>query len=215
MALSVSHLTRKAKREAICVLCQAFERDPVFCYFFPGATERWQAFALIFSDLITANLRFRSVYVATDHGKLVGAAIWRTPDAKDSVIDGIRTAIAQRRLRLISEDAARGLAIGFGTLGALHPEGPHWYLAFVGVAPDRQRGGVGGTLLSPVLAAADSAQVPCYLETPFPETHAFYRRLGFELLDQRSPFPGAGPIWRMQRPPRDRDSDYRLLSGVR
>ena len=84
---------------------------------------------------------------------------------------------------------------------SLHPEEPHWYLAFVGVDPAAQRSGVGSRLLSPVLAQADAAGRLCYLETPFPETHQFYRRHGFELGKAARPFQGAPGLWTMLRNP--------------
>ena len=83
----------------------------------------------------------------------------------------------------------------------MHPEEPHWYLAFVGVDPALQRTGVGSRLLAPVQALADHDGLPCYLETPFPETHAFYRRLGFEVATLTQPFAGAPGLWTMVRPP--------------
>ncbi|GAC1671877.1 MAG: hypothetical protein PVS2B2_03700 [Candidatus Acidiferrum sp.] len=42
----------------------------------------------------------------------------------------------------------------------------------------------------------------CYLETPFPATHDFYRRLGFELGPATHPFEGAAPLWTMIRLPK-------------
>ena len=56
--------------------------------------------------------------------------------------------------------------------------------------------------MAPALAAADAARVICYLETPFPRTHAFYERLGFERQAELFVFTGAPQgIWAFVRRP--------------
>ena len=90
---------------------------------------------------------------------------------------------------------------GFGQLEAGHPADPHWYLFFVGVDPSCQGQRIGEQLLVPVLRAADAANTLCYLETPFPRTHAFYQRLGFEIRTEGHPFAGAPTLWTMLRSP--------------
>jgi hypothetical protein len=68
----------------------------------------------------------------------------------------------------------------------------------------RQGAGIGDALLQPAVAEADRAGVLCYLETPFPRTHAFYQRLGFEIASTSRPFPSARPLDIMIRKPRPR-----------
>ena len=80
---------------------------------------------------------------------------------------------------------------GFAALEHVHPCAPHWYLAFVGIEPAIQSRGIGRALLAPVLEKADRTNTLCYLETPFPRTHAFYERLGFTRNGEHRPFVGA------------------------
>jgi len=87
--------------------------------------------------------------------------------------------------------ASRHLFDGFAALEQFHPSDPHWYLAFVGIAPAIQGRGVGRALLAPVLKIADDTSAFCYLETPFPRTHEFYERLRFVRHSEHSPFVGA------------------------
>jgi GNAT superfamily N-acetyltransferase len=96
--------------------------------------------------------------------------------------------------------ASPRLLAGFAALAQRHPPLTHWYLAFVGVEPRWQRHGFGRALLAPALSKADAAGIPCYLETPFPDTRAFYVRLGFKDGEQLHPVEGAPPIWTMTRP---------------
>jgi GNAT superfamily N-acetyltransferase len=104
-------------------------------------------------------------------------------------------------LRGLCPGGVRRLSERFAAAAALHPAESHWYLAFVGVEPNLQRARVGTLLLAPVLALADRDRTPCYLETPFPETHAFYRRLGFQLVAELAPFPQAPSVSVMLRAP--------------
>jgi hypothetical protein len=59
-------------------------------------------------------------------------------------------------------------------------------------------------LLAPVLERADADGQLCYLETPFPQTHAFYHRLGFEHGDQLHVFDQAPAVVAVLRQPRSR-----------
>jgi GNAT superfamily N-acetyltransferase len=104
-------------------------------------------------------------------------------------------------VRVLFPDRSRKLFGGFSATVSLHPKVPHWYLAFVGVEPRQQAKGVGRQLLAPVLELADHHGAVCYLETPFPGTLDFYRRLGFVLEIEARPFENAPPIWTMTRQP--------------
>ncbi len=102
-------------------------------------------------------------------------------------------------VRNISRRGAEGLLSGFATLESRHPTDPHWYLIFTGITPNDQGQGFGSKLLATWLDRADRTGTICYLETPFPEMHAFYRRLGYEITWQGNPFAGAPTIWTMIR----------------
>ena len=135
-------------------------------------------------------------------GTLHGVAAWVPPEAPNSSRRSVLPArFASFEVRALFPRAAPQLLGGFDTLGQSHPEEPHWYLAFVGIEPDRQRRGLGRILLAPIIARADQAGVACYLETPFPDTRSFYRRLGFEDTDELRPVTDAPTIWTMTRAP--------------
>ena len=84
---------------------------------------------------------------------------------------------------------------------AKHPHEPHWYLATLGTAVEQQGKGVGGALLRPVLEHCDAEGLPCYLESSKERNLPFYRRHGFEVVEE-VPLPDNGPsIWTMWREP--------------
>ena len=74
----------------------------------------------------------------------------------------------------------------------MHPHEPHWYLASLGTAVDRQGKGVGRALMRPVLGALRRRGLPCYLESSKERNVPFYRRHGFEVVEE-VPLPATGP----------------------
>ena len=82
-----------------------------------------------------------------------------------------------------------------------HAPGPHWYLMVIGVDPAHAGQGVGSALIRPVLARADAEGVACYLETAQPANVAFYRRLGFRVLDEVVEPVSGLRLWTFRRDP--------------
>ena len=142
-----------------------------------------------------------AVYAARNADGLAGVAAWLPSDTDDAP-PGRRARLCATTVRMLYPRTGGKLFVGFEGLAALHPHEPHWYLMFVGVEPALQSGGVGAALLAPVLERSDAERVLCYLETPFEQTHTFYRRLGFELGSESKPFEGPAPVWTMTRAPR-------------
>ena len=82
------------------------------------------------------------------------------------------------------------------------PARPHWYLALLGVEPDRWGHGVGSALLRSFLADVDESGEVVWLETDRPENVAFYARAGFEVTGRLQIF--GVPVFLLERPARAR-----------
>jgi GNAT superfamily N-acetyltransferase len=65
-----------------------------------------------------------------------------------------------------------------------HPQGPIWYLATIGVEPERWGLGAGRALLADFIAQVDADGAPAYLETDRPDLERYYARMGFEVCDR-------------------------------
>ena len=195
--------------EAAGVLARVFHDNPNFVDLFPA--ERVRARAL--GRLQTAGLRdalgFGHVYAAvrgpmgSGSEELVGVAAWLPPGGfplspwrkvralPDMV--SILAATPRSSLRLLRYT---------DRLTRLHPAQPYWYLQVVGVDPAARGLGIGTRLVEPVLALADEAGEPCYLETMTERNVGWYQSLGFEVRDAGVRFvPGGPPNWTMIRPP--------------
>jgi GNAT superfamily N-acetyltransferase len=82
-----------------------------------------------------------------------------------------------------------------------HPHAPHFYLAFVAVAPRLQGLGLGGAILEATVKRADAAGAPAYLENSNPKNTRLYERCGFVAGKNIAPkgAPALLGMWRAQR----------------
>ena len=183
------------------LLARAFVADPFLGYLLPGARRRQLAFLPFFRSAIRHQVELGTVWVCEQDGRMVGVSAWFPPDsAPPGTRTRLRTAANTALIRGLFPRASGRLLNTFAGFDAHHPTVPHWYLAFIGVDPDAQGCGIGRALLGPAIEEADRDGLPCYLETPYPETHLFYNRNGFELTAELHPVDGAPPVWTMTRP---------------
>ena len=80
----------------------------------------------------------------------------------------------------------------------------HRHVHMMAVRPDLQGRGAGGRLLAHALAAADASgpRVPIVLTTHRARNVTFYRRAGFDVVDERWLYPPGGNaygVWLMRR----------------
>lgn len=86
-----------------------------------------------------------------------------------------------------------------------HPGGPHWYLATLGVEPERWSRGAGRALLADFVARVDAEQARAYLETDRPELAGFYGSVGFAVRDEIEVL--GVPVLLMERPAQGKERD--------
>lgn len=201
--ISVMRLPFEQIPGAARLLSRAFAEDPVLTYYLNDARRREVAYPAFFRASLSENWESGFVYGAHLGGKLVGVAVWAPPEG--SVASAKFERRAKRNHAIVAAQFPQQIPAmqrGYEAIQKLHPQVPHWYLLFVGIDPSVQSEGIGSKLLAPVLRIADRRREICYLETPFPETHRFYGRQGFELKPPSYPFRGAAKVWTMVRPAR-------------
>jgi ribosomal protein S18 acetylase RimI-like enzyme len=200
MDVEIGPLPRQRVRAASLLLTRAFADDGILTHYLTGRRGQRIAIPAFFSAVILEHLA--TTYAATAGTELVGVLTCAGPDEPRPRL-GARIRARSRLLQVqaLFPRSSRQLLAGFRSMERLRPPQPHWYLAFAGVEPALQGHGIGEALLRPVLQQADSDAVPCYLETPFPRTHALYRRLGFEIVSESHPFKDARPLVTMIRRP--------------
>ena len=183
------------------VLADAFAEDPVFAWLIPPAPRgRDNRLRTFFTSMSRSYLRRGKPCYLT--GDASAAALWAAPGAW-----------AMPLSQVILEAAPNGLALRRRLFRALRTQmqierlhagqsPPHWYLGYLGTRRDRQGQGLGTQMLREVLAGADTAGVPAYLESSSKRNLPLYERNGFRVVGELQAL-GHGPIiWRMWREPR-------------
>ena len=136
-------------------------------------------------------------YAVFRSGRLVGVAVtfdseaWPPPEPISTLLDVPAFAIAGLPA------AVRGWRAD-AMMKRAHFSDPHMFLWQLAVDPPAQRSGVGRALMARVLADADSAELPIYLETANPENLPYYRSFGFVETGCES-LPRGAPLWLMLR----------------
>lgn len=190
-------------------LARAFFDDPLQCYVFPDPAERAVRSPAHFAPVLRYGLMFGEVL--TTEGEPLGGAIWLPPDAWDITPERAAAAGLDRLPEVLGEEAAGRF---FSVLGAVDPyhrrdvPAEHWYLMVVGVVPEARGLGLGRALIQPVMDRADSAGLPCYLETALARNVAFYEHLGFTMLVETVEPQSGMRLWTFRHdPPAQTPSD--------
>jgi len=184
-------------------LTQAFRHDPMYLYICPDEAARMAVTRRLWDAMIRLILIYGEVWTTAE---VSGVACWLAPGHTTiGLRHMLRTGFALPRALMGFRPNALRRAIGvFGYTERLHQRampGPHWYLMALGVAPASQGQGIGSSLIQPVLAQADAAGLPCYLETETARNVAFYQKHGFEALTAEKPPYHDLMLWAMARPP--------------
>jgi ribosomal protein S18 acetylase RimI-like enzyme len=193
------HLPAHQLDQAIEVMARAFQNDPMLKYLVHDDARRARLLPSFFGTVVRYCLRYGEVYTTAT---LDGLACWLPP--------GNTTPTIGRMLRI----GVHVSPLQFGWMGlrryaaladytyATHKRsapGQHWYLWALGVDPPRQGQGIGGMLMQPVLAQADGAALPCYLETENERNVLFYQKYGFQVGSEGEVPKGGLHVWGMLR----------------
>ncbi len=174
----------------------SFLSDPVFDWIARRGPGRAQALERFFFWLLRIRvIPFGEVWMSEG-----AAAAWLPPDTSaDSGGFFEQMKLLAPYVRLCGlPRLARGPALA-EAMEKNHPAEPHFYLAYIAVAPRLQGLGLGGTLLGATLSHADAAAMPAYLENSNPRNARLYERCGFIARRNIAP-PGGPPVISMWRP---------------
>lgn len=192
----VRHADRKDWRQVGDITAEAFAEDPFNLWIFGRARALKPLFRIMARDIY---LKRGFCHLAGDGG----ANMWATheSDLRFPALS-MMSLIAAQMVHGTRGAMKRGMATG-ETMQKYHPQEPHVYLFTVGTRKAARGTGLGKGLISPVLAAADSAGLPVYLENTNPVNDGFYRSLGFERhgdfrVDETAPL--VTTMWREPQP---------------
>ncbi len=178
-------------------LAKTFWDDPVASHLMPNPSRREAGLRAYFRTQMKADyMQFGGCYTADGYA---GSAIW-APAGKP-MLTGLRGLLTMVPvLPYVVTNLPTTIRM-LELVERMHPRQPHWYLASLGTAVDRQGQGVGSALMRPVLDHCDAEGLPAYLESSKERNVPFYRRHGFEVVEE-VPLPDDGPkLWTMWREP--------------
>ncbi|MGD0118346.1 MAG: GNAT family N-acetyltransferase [Candidatus Binatus sp.] len=202
MGAKILRLTESQIPAAAATLAHAFHDDPLMVYTIPDPAERVRLLPDVYARMIRFGFLAGEVYVTA--GELEGVALWMPPNAKWSR-EHIEASGMHQTPTVIGDEAYQRYRDVVGREWQARERdmtGACWYLFLLGVEPNRQRRGLGGALMRPVLERADSGQLACYLETENERNVAFYLKQGFDLIVNGEEAGASGVrFWTFRRNP--------------
>ena len=180
MTSEIIRLEKSQIDKASQILAAAFNQDPFFQYVLPQEGKD-----KLLYDLWKTTLRYSQAHNSTyTTPELKGIAVWIPPG--EFPLNPLRFLLAGLYKLPFQVGLKRMKKFSLFTLLEEHHKQdmsvPHWYLLGLGVSPECQGQGIGGSLIEPILKQADEQGLPCYLETDTSGAVRFYQRRGFEIL---------------------------------
>jgi len=215
MSTTIERLTKPDLPEAAAVLAAALHDEPGFVSVIPDPRLRGDVMGALFRILVRDAFPLGNVWVAKGNGRIVGTAVWYAPgDFPMTLLRQLRLVPVMLPLLRYGRGMVSNLGRMEGNAKAAFPKEPCWYLAALGVDPDRQGQGIGSRLMETALAEIDgggavgraargAARGAAYLETGEAINVRFYECHGFDVREsalQLAPPPGP-THWTMWRPP--------------
>ena len=199
----IVRLTDSQIPAAAATLAHAFHDDPLMVYAIPDPVDRMRLLPEVYARMIRFGVLTGEVYVTA--GTVEGVAVWLPPNVKWTR-ENIEASGMHETPTLIGNDAYQRYREVVGREWQARERDmtdPCWYLFLLGVEPSRQRQGLGGALMRPILERADTDQIACYLETENERNVAFYRRQGFEVIVNGEEADATGVrFWTFRRMPK-------------
>lgn len=178
---------------------KAFFNEPNFTYMIPKDKLRRKALQWFFgSFVIHLGLQYGEVYISDNNS---GGAIWIKPNQKVSFYGALRAGLLKMPLYFGFEGVKRSMNLSnyVEQIRAEYAPTPHWYLMALAVDPDVQSKGIGSALIHPILSNANNAKTACYLETFSQKGVNFYKKFGFEVIEEHTVPQGGPRFWSMSQ----------------
>ena len=201
MQKEVLPVTRQSYRQAAQVLGRAFASEPVSVAVLKKLSleRRIRALTNDFSDelLLCIQKGFHPLHVNED-GKVIAAAMIYPPGAYPLPATSQWLLLLKSFVRNGFYDI-RDWMRWLDEVEKIHPQKPHYYLEYIGVEPLFQGKSIGSIIMQHLINKADEVSVGCYLENADPRNLSFYKRFGFQVIDEKEIL--GIPSWFMWRAP--------------
>lgn len=181
------------------LMARAFADDPVMSWGFRVAEHEAAVGAYMDFAIRRQCAPHDAIFVAPDFN---AAAVWLPPSGLGSLsLPPLRMlALFPVLLRIAGWSRLnRVMALGDAMEKHHPPEPLHWYLFFIGVAPEMRGRGLGSSMLEATLKRVDEEAMPAFLDNSNPKNTRLYERHGFRVVTEYRARKDAPPIWGMWR----------------
>jgi ribosomal protein S18 acetylase RimI-like enzyme len=182
------------------LMAHAFADDPVMSWGFRAGPKHDDAVAAYMNFAVgEQSAPHDAVFVAPDFN---AAAVWLPPAglASLSIPPSRMLGMFPRLLKIAGwSRLTRVMALGEAMEKHHPPEPPHWYLFFLGVAPQMRGKGLGSSILEATLKRVDEEKMPAFLDNSNPKNTRLYERHGFRTVTEyraRKDAPLVQGMWR-------------------
>lgn len=208
--LEIVRMGLERRDRIVAIWADAFEPDPMMKWVFPDDSTRHKSLMRWWGFLLD-----RMPPGAELHGTRIDGCVayWQSPRSETTAPGTAGDSSGQSDwqaefVAMMTELLGDLLSSRMEALGKMHQARlaePHWYLSVLGTSPDQQSKGLGSRVLAPMLERCDRNGMLAYLESTNPANVGFYRRHGFEPIDEFYLADGVliTPMSREPHPPED------------
>ena len=167
------------------VLGRALKDDPVSVYVIPNKEKRYENIKHVFQFTTCMGLRYGEVHATSTN--LEGVGVWIFFDTYKEYGWGNYTCSFKAKMWKLGTQAGRLFKPVMEVNAKMHVKyaaGKHWYLQSLGVDPEYQGKGHGRMLMNYMLEKIDKNPLPVFLETSTVNNVNFYKKLGFEVMEE-------------------------------
>jgi ribosomal protein S18 acetylase RimI-like enzyme len=168
------------KKQVVDILTKSFDNNKNVNYVVKQDRKRIERILSLMEYTFDYYVNSGEIYLTDDQA---GAMVLVFPGKSPGIATSMRL-----NLRLIVKSI--GLARVIKVLnwksrtGKYLPKSPCIYIDFVGVSPNRQRGGLGSKLIKKAIERSQETKLPIYLITSMPENLPFYSLFDFEVYKE-------------------------------
>lgn len=167
------------------VLGRALKDDPVSVHVMPNKEKRHESIKHVFQFTTCMGLRYGEVHATSPN--LEGVGVWMFFDSyKEHSLGNFLCSFKAKMWKLGAETGKlfKPIMELNEKMHIKYASGKHWYLQSLGVDPEFQGKGYGTLLMTYMLQKIDTNPLPVFLETSTVNNVNFYKKLGFEVMEE-------------------------------
>eukprot|EP01124_Arcella_intermedia_P008888 TRINITY_DN15696_c0_g1_i1.p1 TRINITY_DN15696_c0_g1~~TRINITY_DN15696_c0_g1_i1.p1 ORF type:complete len:1232 (+),score=311.07 TRINITY_DN15696_c0_g1_i1:15-3710(+) len=203
---SVSVIKDTTLEVSSSVLARSLANTPYSIYH-TGNKKKEEKLGWYYKKCIQYSFRYgRSYNVSNSEEKVVGVIIWQHPHETNASLSRMIEVGMSDMPRVFGFEGTYKFSVSFKSVQQKRKElmkkEEHMYLFAIGVDPPYQRQGYGSALIQPLLKEADDSNLKCFLECSIAESVSFFKKWGFQVIEEVSKHHTGCLTYEMVRKPK-------------